>query len=158
MATNPNEYLSELTLSELRRLYDRINADYNTLRGRIFTLLGGELIAVSFIFGGENFLPHQVYGKVFYFIGIGLILLATAFLYMGSSPVLWSAPFELKEAKQMPEKYNTSEELHKYVKEEYIESIEHCMGKHEEKVRHFTLALRLLFSGVIMLLILKFTQ
>jgi hypothetical protein len=158
MARYSDEYNSKLELAELRRLYDRINIDYNTLRTRILTLLGGEVIAISFIFGGDNFLPAQTYGKVFYFSGIGLLMLATAFLFLGSSPVTWLAPFELDEAKKMPEGYETPEKLHKFIKDEYIESIEHCMEKQAEKARYFTWALRTLFAGVIILLILKFTQ
>jgi hypothetical protein len=55
-----------IALEEQRRVYDWISDNYEQVRVKILTILGGGLAALTFLYAsGQLFIPPQVYGRIF---------------------------------------------------------------------------------------------
>lgn len=83
MAASPEDRkaILRLTIEELRHTYDWVDGAFSRMRTKTLTFVGGGLATLTFLYaGGETFIPTQTYGKIFYFVGLGLLLGAIATL------------------------------------------------------------------------------
>ena len=62
-------------IEEQRRVYDWLTGHYQQIRIKTLTFLGGGLTAMTFLYaGGGTFIPREIYGKIFYFLALGLVM------------------------------------------------------------------------------------
>jgi hypothetical protein len=144
----------ELALDELRIIYARLDASNDTQKIRILTFLGAGLALLSYLYGGGDlFIPHENYGKVFYFIGLGLVISSISMFLHNIRPSWWSVPLETKIPKILRNK--TKIELLETIVEEYIESMGVNIVRYEKKVIYMHSAFFQLLCGGILLLVIK---
>ncbi len=143
-----------MSIEELRRMYDEICDHYTGTKNRILTFLAGALGLLGFLYGGGDlFIPEQIYGKVFYWIGLGSYIVATGLLIVAVQPILWHMPTDFKEHKKT--RYSTLLDFQEYVIDEYINSISQNQIGDEKKKKLLTIAFALLTLGAIVLVVLK---
>lgn len=144
-----------LSLEEARKKYDRLNSDYHNLRGRLFTLLAAELAVVTYLFASDgNILPRQLYGIIFFAVGVSMLAVAAVILFVAVSSVVWAVPLNIPELKN---KYNLSHDKYlEHMRDDYLESYAFCLEKHQSRTKMFDWSIRLFLIGVTILLILKF--
>jgi len=119
---NERTNVLELSLEELRIIYARLDASMHTTRLRILTFLGAGLALLSYLYsGGDLFIPPERYGRVFYFLGLGLLTAGLCFLLQAIRPNQWSVPLEanLIKLNRLKTKLGFLEE----VVEQYVESM-----------------------------------
>lgn len=151
--TNKEETL-EISLEELRIIYSRLDNSMHTTRLRSLTFLGAALALLSYLYGGaELFIPQEPYGRVFYFLGLGLVIAAVSFLLHAVRPNPWAVPIETKLTKLG--RYRTKVELLEEIVEQYIESMVANIGKYEKKCQLYSSGFGLLLCGGILLLVIK---
>jgi len=150
----------ELSIEELRRKYDKICSDYNSLRTRVLAFLGGVLALITFLFGGSKDFPppDQLYGKIFYFTAIGLLIVTFIILFRCASSILWASPVERKEIASLKKRYRTNRDFLEYVRNEYLEALDDCISKQNARALDFDIAIKCLFIGGIILMVIKFTN
>lgn len=132
IATSSQDDMIELAISELQRISDTLNHSYDQTKIKVLTFLGAGLAILTYLYqGGDIFFPHQVYGMIFYCIGLGLTLAALTILFIALSPVTWYYPTELKDVQKF--KFKNKTELLEYIKEEYINTITNNTVSYERK-------------------------
>lgn len=98
-SSKDREGVLELALEELRIIYARLDVSQATIKLRVLTFLGAGLALLSYLFStrGDLFIPSERYGKVFYFIGLGLIISAISMLLHALRPGFWAVPIADKD-------------------------------------------------------------
>ncbi len=144
----------KLSVEELRRMHDELCDTYTSAKNKILAFLAGELGFLSYLYyGGNLFFPQQIYGQIFYFIGIALLLIALAILFIAVQPVVWVIPTETKVHKDS--KYVSYENFLQYIKDQYVEAFlinnAHCSKKH----KLLNMAFYLLVIGATLLSVIK---
>jgi Ca2+/Na+ antiporter len=157
----PNNLL-EVAVDELRRAYDELDKDYDQVRVKALTFLGGGLALLTFLYSGKThsgkvdlFIPHQVYGMVFYFGGLVFVLFAIALLFYTLKPVYFREPTENEEIEKLDERHRTKNSYLVFLKEEYSKCLEHNGDQYSQKQKLLNIAFFLLVTGAIILLVLK---
>ncbi len=144
----------QLSIEELHRMYDEICENYTNTKNRILTFLAGSLGILAFLYGnGDLFIPAQNYGKIFYWLGLALYIIAISLLMIAVRPVNWDIPTDFKEHKEL--KYKNAMEFKEYIRDEYITSISSDNNHVTVKNRLLTTAFVLLVIGGIVLVVLK---
>ncbi len=144
----------ELALEELRIIYGRLDESLATIKVRVLTFLGAALALLSYLYGSETlFIPAQNYGRVFYFLGLGLVVSAIGFLLRALKAMAWSVPIESKLTKIRLHK--KKHELLELLVEEYIECMIINLGRYETKVADLNSGFFQLLCGSILLLVIK---
>jgi hypothetical protein len=146
----------EIQLSELRIIYDRLDNDHGTSKTRTITFLAAGLALMSYLYAGgpeELFIPSEPYGRVFYFLGLGLVTAGLSFLLFSLRAHSWSVPIESKINKLG--RYRSKAEVLDLLIEEYQESMNGNIGKYERKVGFNSTGFFLLLLGAILLLVIK---
>ena len=144
----------ELTLEEMRIIYGRLDLSNDTLKVRILTFLGAGLALLSYLYGGGNlFIPQEQYGRVLYFIGLGLVISSISILLNCIRPSWWSVPIETRLTKIL--RHKNKLELLETLVEEYVESMSSNIIGYERKTKHMHSAFFQLLCGGILLLVIK---
>jgi len=144
----------ELALEELRIIYGRLDDSLATVKLRILTFLGAGMALLSYLYSGNDlFIPDETYGKVFYFLGLGLVVSAIGFLLRGLRTMSWSVPIESKLTKIHTHK--TKAEALDALVEEYIECMVANIARYENKVTHLNSGFFQLLCGGTLLLVIK---
>lgn len=152
----PNDVL-ELSVKELRRLYDKLCRDFDRARNKALALLGASFAFLSFLYSGGNlFIPPQTYGRIFYAIGIAGMLFALFYLISAFRPNQWPVPTEFKEHRNLAERYKNKNEFLNYVKNEYLATFDEALPLHEKKVNQISASINSLLIGVTILLLIKY--
>lgn len=151
---NPANDVIELAIDELRRIYDSLNHNYDQVKIKILTFLGGGFALLSFLYaGGDLFIPNEPHGRIFYFAGLALILTAMVILFYALRPCTWYFPTEFKDLRKLDYKDKNSFLL--YVKEEYLDSLIRNGESYELKQRLLNTATYQLIIGAIILVVLN---
>ena len=160
-ADSQNQIL-KLTIEELRRTSDWLNNAYIRMKNKTLTFLTGGFAVLVFLYSSGNlFIPPQVYGKIFYFVGFGLFMIAMmTLLTVTLKPTIWEFSIENKdiEAIKFPSNVHfiTSEyEYLAYVKERYYESYTKNLSTYEYLCKWQSRSFIPLLIGAIVLVALK---
>lgn len=149
-----DESFLELGLQELRIIYDRLDTAHNQTKLRILTFFGAGLALMSYLYSGQDlFIPAENYGKVFYFMGLGLVISGLSFLLQAMKPIFWSVPIETKITKLFRPKSKVK--LLNLLIEEYTESMRFNIGRYEKKILFMNTGFFQLLIGGIILLVIK---
>jgi len=144
--------LLKLSIEELRRMHDEITNAYSNVKIKIITFIGGELALLNSLYSnGELFLPKEVYGRIFYLLGLTSCVVALLVLCLSIQPVLWRMPTESKKHR----KHKIYLDFLKYVREEYVEALSINKSHLGKKQDRLDLASSLLMIGAVILLIIK---
>lgn len=144
----------KLSLDELRIIYARLDVAQATARLRTLTFLGAALALLSYLYGnGDLFIPAERYGKVFYFLGLGLIISAISLLMHAMRPKQWSVPIESKMTKLKRNK--TQLELLEQLVEDYTECMLHNVAIYEKQMPYLYSSFFQILCGGTLLLVLK---
>jgi len=150
----PTEDMKKLAIEELRRTYDKLDTAYDTARVKSLTFLGGGLAVMSFLYaGGDLFIPHENYGKIFYFTGIALVVTSLGTLFHALGSVVWKLPGEFRRLDRLD--FRSETDFINYVKEEYIDCNTKNLDKYQRKQSYLNTASLQLVIGAIILLVLK---
>lgn len=148
------EEILNLILEELRIIYNRLDESQHTLKNRALTILGAALALGSYLYsGGDLFIPTESYGKVFYYLGLGLFISSICFLLQAVRPNPWAVPIEDKLNKLSRNKTMTS--LLNELVENYQECMRFNLPKYERKVYFLSSGFYQLLCGGILLLVIK---
>lgn len=143
----------ELSLDELRIIYSRLDRAVSHLRTRIVTYLGAGLALLSWLYRDDLFIPDERYGKVFYFLGLGLMVSGLGALLHALKPNSWSVPIESKLSKIS--RSNSKLILIELLVEEYVESMHSNISRYERRVPYYYTGFMQLLCGGILLLVIK---
>lgn len=149
--------LLETAIEELRRTYDELSKDYDQVRIKILTFLGGGLALLSFLYAaGDLFIPIELYGRIFYFTGLALTISALVILFYSLKPVQWLIPVDFKEIEKFEARKTKKDDYLVHLKEEYVTTLRKNMGKYQFKQNLLNISSNQLIIGAIILLVLKF--
>jgi hypothetical protein len=145
----------EIAIEEQRRADNWISHNYDNVRNKILTLLGGGLASLTFLYAsGDLFIPPEIYGKIFYFAALTLILFALSRLIVALQPMHWEFTIEDRDLNVIHTVQSKLEYL-KYVKERYMLVYKMNISVYELKQRLFNLSLYPLIFGVMILVVIK---
>ncbi|MEO5499730.1 MAG: hypothetical protein ABIR46_04485 [Candidatus Saccharimonadales bacterium] len=156
--------LLTIALDELRLLHNNINTSFDNLRNKALALLAGEVAIVTFIFSSDNdgnswFLDNSVplYGLVIYAVGITLLAYAFAMFLAVISSATWKHPPEKKDIADLNHRFHKNPvEFLSYLKNEYVNAIDHCVGIINQRSDKFMRGVYTLSGGIIILVVVKY--
>lgn len=161
---NDEERTLTVVIEELRRMYDCVGSDFESLRTKALALLAGEVAIVTFLFstdtiGNKGFsVPlTPAYGAILF--AFGCILLLTAFVLFLTvvATVRWTHPPTEKDIIDLKDRFdNDPVRFLRYLKNDYIGAINHCVGKINGRARRFMIAVYAFSIGVFMLILIKY--
>ena len=151
---NDNEKILRVAIEEQRRTYDWIDKSYDQLRLKILTVLGGGLAALTFLYStGTLFIPQEIYGRIFYFSGLGMLISALGILIFALKPLPWEFSIEDRDLLQLPA--NNIVEYLEYTKQRHMVCYQINIRAYNFKQRLFNLSLNPLIFGSIILVVIK---
>lgn len=149
-----SDEMLEVTIDELRRAYDWVSHMYDKVKSKTLTFLGGGLALLIFLYSGGNlFFPSQVYGQIFYVIGLGLVVCSLVMLFVSTLPRTWLLTVDSKDMDDM----NFEDDNHylQYVKNNYMEAYKFNKNIYEKNGKMLNLSFFPLVIGAIILVVLK---
>lgn len=154
MNKGEQENILKESIDELRRMHDEVCDSYVLTRNKVLAFLAGGLALLSYLYSsGDLFIPEQVYGKIFYFVGVAFCVTSIGILFSAMQAVSWSIPTDIKRHKNIKQKKYI--EFLEYIKDEYTESLSKNFIHCENKQKLLNSAVALLIAGAILLLVIK---
>lgn len=146
--------INKVAIDELRRSYDIVGRSVDKLLTKTLTFIAATFALLTYLYNGGNlFIPPQVYGRIFYFVGVSLVITAIVIFLLGLKPRTYKLTTSIARLKDIKEK--TEEEYLEYVKNEYIDSLSINSNIYEGKHRDFSLGFVFLVIGAFVLIIIK---
>jgi hypothetical protein len=94
--TLPDKEALKTYIHEQQRFHDELTGSFHKIGTKIITYIGATLALLVFLYSGaldsakptldRLFIPDELYGKLFYFLGLFLVLYALTRLIHGSRP------------------------------------------------------------------------
>lgn len=148
------EEIIELAIVELRRTFDWVDAAYQRVKLKTITYLGGGLATLAFLYAnGDTFIPKEAYGKIFYFIGLGLVLGALVLLFISMLPRYWEFSIDHQVIEKL--EFKSKKEYLSNMKEAYLSAYKHNLQVYEKNHKFLSYGFYPLIFGVIILVVLK---
>jgi len=149
----PDEVL-KLSIEELRRTSDWLSAGYNNVKTKTLTYLGGSLALLTYLYsGGDLFFPDEMYGRIFYVMGLGSVLCAIVMLFLSMLPRRWEFSTDSDDLDDM--NFDDVNHYLQYVKNNYMISYKRNIATYEKNHRVLSLSFFPLVIGAIILVVLK---
>jgi hypothetical protein len=150
----PSEEVLETAITEQRRVYDWLSTGYDQAKIKVLTFFGGGLGVLTFLYSsGDTFIPHELYGKVFYFIGLGLMIFGLSTLVTAVQRRHWEFPTETRDLKAL--QYETKRDYLEYIRDRYVACYELNVKAYDDKHKLLDIAFYPLVFGAIILVVLK---
>lgn len=145
-----------MAIEEQRRVSDWIAHNYDNVRNKILTLLGGGLASLTFLYASGNslFIPPEVYGKIFYFSALGMVIVALSVLIVALRPIPWEFTIEDRDLNKIQDVKSELDYL-EYIKQKYMDTYKINIYAYEYKQKLFNFSLYPLVFGVIILVVIK---
>lgn len=149
-----------IVLDDLRRLYDHISANYQSLKNRVLALIAGEVAIVSFIFSGDGFELDKFTSaeRIFFFLGVILLGVAFGLLLWIVSTADWQIPLDVGESKKLYQRFNSKLDYMEHIKDDYEGCVVYCLGRMATRAKVYNRTLFILSSAILILLVIKFTR
>lgn len=144
----------KLTIEELRRTNDWISNSYDKVKTKTFTFLGGGFGLLIFLYSsGDIFFPKEDYGRIFYVLGLALLIGSIVMLFVSLLPRIWEFSTDCDELEEL----NFEDHSHylQYVKSNYIKQYRKNKHTYEKNQRIMSLAFYPLTLGAIIMVVLK---
>lgn len=150
----PSKEVLEVAIEELRHTNQWLSEAFQRVKNKSLTLIGGALATLTFLYSsGDIFFPGEVYGRIFYFIGLGALLIGLGLLCLTLLPQRWEFSTENKELAKLEQK-NIVKYL-EYVKDRHLDSYRSNMRTYEHTQVLVMRGFHALILGAIILVILK---
>lgn len=149
-----SDEILKLTIEELRRTLDWLDAAYSSVKTKTLTFIGGGLAVLTFLYAsGDLFFPDEFYGRIFYVTGLGLMVSAIIMLFVSMWPRTWEFTIEGDDLDDM----NFEDENHylQYVKNNYMKAYRANSITYSKNHRILHMSFFPLVVGAIMLVVLK---
>ena len=146
----------ELTIEELRRTLDWLSAASDSVKTKALTFMGGGLALLAYLYAsdaGDIFYPDETYGRIFYAVGLALIIGALVMLFNSLLPRRWDFSIDSSDLEDM----NFEDHNHylQYVKDNYITAYKRNLATYNTSHRILNLSFFPLVIGGIILVVLK---
>ncbi len=157
----------KLYIEEQRLYHNELTSANIAVRNKTVTYIGATLALLAFLYAGalntdkttlqRLFIPEELYGKIFYFFGLFLVLYALGKLIHGSRPNgVWTVAVESKDAKLVE---NMSEEDYLVkLKDDYENTRADNIQQYNSHHTAFKDAFYPLLLGAIILIVLRYFQ
>ncbi len=146
--------VNRIAIEELRRSYDIMHRAVDQLRVKTLTFIAATFGLLTFLYrDGDLFIPPQLYGRIFYFVGFFSLITALIIFLLGLMPYPWKLTTEIKQLKNI--RQNNEDEYLEYVRGEYIDSFTNNARVYENKHSSFNLGFILLVVGAFTLIVIK---
>lgn len=160
----------KVAVDEQRRFHDELTDSFKGLRTKILTFIGATLALLTFLYAGASkdngaalstqerlFIPHELYGLIFYFAGLACLLYALAKLVHGAKPdATWSVPLEQDDYIGLNEKDEVV--FLTKLKDEYVKTTSSNLKVHSKKSAALKDSFYPLLIGAILLVVLRYFQ
>jgi len=155
----PSIEVLRIAIDEQRREHDELTSAFERLRFKILTLLGGGLALLTFLYSNPNpknplFLPSELYGKIFYFAGLVLIVGALSALLHATRPSgVWEVAPEADKLKRLSE--DDQAKYLAYVSKRYLVCYKNNCKEYSTKHKFLNMSFYPLVFGAIILIVIK---
>ena len=87
----------KLALDDLKRLFDHLSKNYDSIKNRVLALIAGEVAIATFVFSAPTISASKltIAEKIFYFSSIGILGLSFLLLVWIISTASWKIPLNL---------------------------------------------------------------
>jgi hypothetical protein len=154
-------------IQEQRRYHDELTSSYQSLRTKIITYIGAVLALFAFLYAGaldaakttqqRLFIPNELYGKIFYYFGLFLVLYALGKLVHGARPNgSWGVAMDSNDARVIESM--TEEEYLIKLKDDHEKMRRYNLDQHEQKLVAIKDSFYPLLLGAIILIALRYFQ
>lgn len=154
-------------IAEQQRYHDELTQANRGIRTKNGTYIGATLALLAFLYSGavdstkstaeRLFIPNELYGQVFYFFGLVLVLFSLGKLIHGARPNgTWTVAVESKDT-HLIENMSSKDYLIK-LKNDYENARQLNVQQFEKNVTTFKDAFYPLLLGAIILIILRYFQ
>ena len=152
------EELLIIAIEEQRRVYDWISDNYKQVRTRAIVYVGAGLATLTFLYShpnrnGKTFIPPETDGRIFYFAGLALMLLALAMLLISLRTSFWEFPIEDKVLSKL--NFRSKVEYLEYIKERYRDCYKVNVGHCEFRYKMLNFSFPMLILGGIILMVIN---
>lgn len=128
---------------------------YRAVKSKIMIILGGSLALLTYLYSSDSlFLPEQLYGRIIYAIGLGLVLAGISMLYKASYRRIWAFPVDIKETRERT--FKSYIEYLYYVEKNFIEVYEKNSSQYTNVVKWLHWGFVTVVLGAILLIVIKF--
>ena len=176
-SNNDTNRLLKRTVDDLKHLHKSAIASLDSIRNRTLGLLGGEIAAITFLFGTGEFyiivgdtckqtmscgMPFisgdcAVLKITLFIVGILLLIISLIFMLYILQPVKMPFPPYTRDIKDVEERFHNSEEEYlNYMKREYMASTELLATSVNRRSCILVWTIRLLPIGVLIMIMLKY--
>jgi hypothetical protein len=149
--------MNQVAYCELVRVFDRLTANYDSIKVKILALIAGEVAIVPFIFSGDFPQLDSLSEVLFFSAGAALMAAAFAMLLWAASTADWFVPFGANDSKNVGKTYRNKSEMINFLKEDYEKCLEDGLKRIKKRAKAFNVALTVLVLGISILFVIKFT-
>lgn len=167
---SPSKEVLKIAVDEQRRFHDELTSSFRGMRAKTLYFIGATLALLTFLYAGASsskgmhisvkerlFIPDELYGLIFYFTGLALVLYALAKLVHGAKPdAKWTVPFEQEDLLTLDE--TDERRFLENLKNEYVKTTIANLEIHTKKSVALKDAFYPLLVGAILLVVLRYFQ
>lgn len=142
------------SISELKHTIDWLNSAYESIKAKTLAFLGAGLALLTYLYSsGDLFFPDEMYGRIFYCIGLALVLTSLVMLFRSLWPRRWEFTIDSNDLEDM----NFTDKNHylQYVKEIHIKAYRANLLTYTKNHKILHTAFFPLIVGAIILVVLK---
>lgn len=145
----------KIAIEEQRLVAQKLHDDYHQMKIRTLTYLGGGLATLTFLYTRKPdlFIPEETYGQIFYFAGLGMMILSISLLLQNLTPANWEIPTENTKLLELDEE--SEQEYLEYVKLRYVTCFTGNIRTYSVKQKILNTAFYPLVFGAIILVVLN---
>lgn len=146
----------KLKLDAEKERYSAAEGSFNGIRSRCLALLSVEMVLITYFFSDlRSIIPSEIYGIIFFAIGIISIIASAGLSLYSIRPITWPDPIGPEEYAKLDYAKDENECL-KVFANDYTLSAEEAKRLTAKQAQIFKYSLLLFVFGLIMLLIIKF--
>ena len=159
VSTIEQEKILQTSVEELRRKYSELTNNVDQLRIKVLAFLAGELTLITFLFASGIAVPKIIYGIIFFLVGVGCIAASFIMMAMTLRSANWFSPINPSALEEHDyDKFPTHVASLEFICKCYSLSLEQNTPTYNQRTEMFDKALKLLFIGAIILLVIKYGQ
>ncbi len=156
--------LIQLSLVELRRVYDGVLSSLDALRTKALALLAAEVAIVAFLFAPTGrsdtaFFAYDtpVYGVVLFGLGLSLLFSSFVLFLISISSVNVTHPPDEKDIVDIYGRFQNSPlKFLEYLKSEYMRALSQCISRVNHRSKRFTWGVYSFAIGIALLILVKY--
>lgn len=146
----------EFLLATEQKRYEAVDKSFSEMRNRRLALLSVEFALFAYLFADlRNLIPTELYGIIFFAIGVTLIIVSIGLSLYHCRPVIWPDPIGPLEKERINNSKTKAEWL-EVATNDYAAAAEEGKRIISKHSKTFNFSLIFFILGLIILLIIKF--